>query len=57
MLDIKWIREHQDELALMLEQRNNTFPLDRFIELDRVRRNILLEVEALKKREMPAQSK
>jgi len=50
MLDIKWIREHQDELALMLKQRNNAFPLDRFMELDRMRRNILLEVEALKEK-------
>ncbi|MCE5201164.1 MAG: serine--tRNA ligase [Synergistaceae bacterium] len=50
MLDIKWIREHCDELAVMLADRNNSFPLDRFMELDALRRDTLLEVEALKEK-------
>ncbi len=48
MLDTKWIREHSDETAVMLANRNNNFPLDRFMELEAMRREVLLEVESLK---------
>ncbi|MDO4988173.1 MAG: serine--tRNA ligase, partial [Synergistes sp.] len=50
MLDIKWVREHYDEVAEMLASRNNSFPLDRYKELDEERRAVLLEVEKLKER-------
>lgn len=50
MLDQRWIREHSDEVSAMLKNRNNEFPLDRFLELDVQRREILLEVEALKEK-------
>ena len=48
MLDIKWVRENTEEFAAMLANRNYSFPLDRFIELDSMRRETLLEVEAHK---------
>ncbi len=51
MLDPKWIREHSEEVAVMLKNRNNTeFPLDKFMELERRRREILLEAEAYKEK-------
>ncbi|MCW1713312.1 MULTISPECIES: serine--tRNA ligase [Synergistaceae] len=50
MLDMKWVREHTDEVAAMLANRNYTFPLDKFVELDSLRRDALLEAEALKER-------
>lgn len=50
MLDIKWVRENTEEFAAMLANRNYSFPLDRFIELDSMRRETLLEVEALKEK-------
>ena len=34
MLDMKWVREHTDEVAAMLLNRNYNFPLDKFVELD-----------------------
>ena len=50
MLDMKWVRDHADEVAAMLANRNYTFPLDKFVELDSMRRDALLEAEALKER-------
>lgn len=51
MLDTKWVREHYDELAEMLEARNNKdFPLERYKELDAERRATLQSVETLKER-------
>jgi len=51
MLDLKWVREHSDEVATMLKNRNNhDFPLDKFMELDAKRRATLLEVETLKEK-------
>jgi seryl-tRNA synthetase len=51
MLDLKWVREHSDEVATMLKNRNNhDFPLDQFMELDGKRRAALLEVETLKEK-------
>ncbi len=50
MLEMKWVRDHYDELADMLESRKNTFPLDRFKELDEARRETLIEADKLKER-------
>lgn len=50
MLDMKWVREHYDEVAEMLASRNNAFPLDRYKELDEERRAALLRVETLKEK-------
>lgn len=50
MLDIKWVRENREEFAAMLANRNYSFPLDRFIELDTMRRETLLEAETLKEK-------
>jgi len=50
MLDIKWVREHLDEVAEMLKNRNNKFPLDKFVAIDSKRRETLLEVEKLKEK-------
>ncbi len=50
MLDQKWIREHSEEVAVMLKNRNNEFPIDKFLELDAKRREALLEVETLKEK-------
>jgi len=44
MLDMKWVREHTDEVAAMLLNRNYNFPLDKFVELDALPRETLLEV-------------
>ena len=55
MLDMKWVREHTDEVAAMLLNRNYNFPLDKFVELDALRRETLLEVEALKEKPTPGQ--
>ena len=50
MLDVKWVRENREEFAAMLANRNYTFPLDRFIELDTMRRETLLEAETFKEK-------
>ncbi|MEG1602301.1 MAG: serine--tRNA ligase [Cloacibacillus sp.] len=50
MLDTKWVREHYDELAEMLASRNNTFPLDKYKELDEARRETLIEADKLKEK-------
>ena len=50
MLDMKWVRDHYDEVAEMLASRNNAFPLDRYKELDEERRRTLLRVESLKEK-------
>ncbi|NLD06295.1 MAG: serine--tRNA ligase [Synergistaceae bacterium] len=50
MLDIKWVRENTEEFAAMLANRNYSFPLDRFIELDSMRRETLIEAEAVKEK-------
>lgn len=50
MLDIKWAREHVDELAAAMANRNAKIDLDRFVELERERRRLLAEVEEMKHR-------
>jgi len=48
MLDMKWVREKPEEVAQMLKNRNNAFPLDELLKLDEKRKAALLEVEKLK---------
>ena len=48
MLDIKFVREHLDEVRQMLENRCNSLNLDAFEGLDKKRRELLQETEALK---------
>ena len=56
MLDIKFIREHADEVKQNLVNRHNPFDLDKVLELDGRRRELLQETEALKS-EKNAESK
>lgn len=49
MLDIRYIRENEEKIKRDLEARNSDFDLDNLLELDRVRRNMLVEIESLKK--------
>ena len=49
MLDVKLLREDMDKVKQMLVDRNETFDLDLFTDLDTKRRGILQEVELLKK--------
>lgn len=51
MLDIKLLRENKDEVKDMLKRRNDNFDLDVFTDLDVKRRNLLKEVELLKKKQ------
>ena len=48
MLDIKRIRANKEEVIKSLEKRNGEFPIDKVVELDERRRNILVEVEEMK---------
>ena len=48
MLDIKFVRDHLDEVRTMLKNRQNNMSLDGFAELEQKRRNLLSEVETLK---------
>lgn len=49
MLDIKFIREHVQEVKDNLIHRHNSFDLDEVLDLDSRRRNLLQETEQLKK--------
>lgn len=48
MLDIKLLRNEFDKVKKALQGRNEDFNLDKFLELDKKRRMLLTEVEALK---------
>ena len=48
MLDMKFIREHADEVKQNLINRHNAFDLDKVLELDKQRRALLTETEKLK---------
>lgn len=48
MLDIKFIRDHADEVKENLKNRHNSFDLDVVLALDEKRRELLQETEALK---------
>lgn len=50
MLDIKFVRDHLDDVRQMLKNRNNSFSLDGFAELEKNRRDILQKVERLKEK-------
>ncbi|EFC92250.1 seryl-tRNA synthetase [Dethiosulfovibrio peptidovorans DSM 11002] len=48
MLDIKYVRDHMDEVRDFLKARNHDFNLDSILELDAKRRELISEVEELK---------
>lgn len=49
MLDIRWMREHREELAAAMAQLNATdAPWEQALELDEKRRHLLTQVEALR---------
>lgn len=48
VLDMKFVRDHLDEVRQMLVNRNNPLDLDDFSTLEKKRRDILAEVEQLK---------
>ncbi len=48
MLDIKFVREHFDEVKTMLKNRNNDLDISEFSTLDEDRRYLLNQVEELK---------
>ena len=50
MLDIKFVRDHIDEVQAMLEKRCNSLRLDGFRELEEKRRSLLQQAEELKAR-------
>ncbi|TKJ29957.1 MAG: serine--tRNA ligase [Chloroflexi bacterium B3_Chlor] len=50
MLDLKFIREHPDEVREALAKLNETAPIDEILALDTQRRELLAEAEALKHR-------
>ncbi|MBC7264470.1 MAG: serine--tRNA ligase [Chloroflexi bacterium] len=50
MIDLKFIREHPDEVKKALVQLNTTAPIDEILSLDERRRQLLKESEALKAR-------
>jgi len=49
MLDIKTVREREQDVRDGLKKRGSQYKLDEVIELDRKRRSLLTEVEALKR--------
>lgn len=49
MLDIKYIREHEQEVRQALERRGTAVNLDELCRTDRERRQLVTEVEALKR--------
>ncbi|WP_067140376.1 serine--tRNA ligase [Oceanivirga salmonicida] len=49
MLDIRYIRDNADEIRKSLDARKSDFDLDLLLNLDKKRREILVEVEQLKK--------
>ncbi|NIM50858.1 MAG: serine--tRNA ligase, partial [Gemmatimonadales bacterium] len=48
MLDIAYIRDHPDQVKEALVNLNTDAPIDEILELDRQRRELLQEVEALR---------
>ena len=47
MLDIRYVREHQEEVAQAMKNRNASWDSARFSELDEARRAAIAEEEAL----------
>lgn len=52
MLEMRYIRENAEKVREYLKNRKSDFDLDGLLALDEERRNVLQEVEMLKKREM-----
>lgn len=48
MLDLKYIREHPDEVEDALIKRNEMAPIDEILELDERRRSLLADVQGLR---------
>lgn len=48
MLDLKYIREHPDEVKEALIKRNEMAPIDEILELDERRRTLLADVQGLR---------
>ena len=48
MLDLKYVRDHIDEIREKTEQRGDEVDFDSFLELDILRRELLKEVESLR---------
>ena len=48
MLDLRYVRDHIDEIREKTEQRGAEVDFDSFLELDRLRRELLKEVESLR---------
>src|SRR5699024_10290907 len=48
MLDIKRIRMNPEEVKEALNKRNEDFPIDKVLELDKERRNLLVKTEEMK---------
>lgn len=48
MLDLKYVREHPEEVREALVKRNEMAPLDEILELDERRRTLLADVQGLK---------
>jgi seryl-tRNA synthetase len=57
MLDIKFIREHTEEVKQNLINRHNPFNLDEVLDLDEKRRDLLKKTEALKSEKNAASKK
>ncbi len=51
MLDIRRIRKNPDEVVKALEKRHGDFPIQKVLELDEKRRNLLTEVEGMKSKQ------
>jgi seryl-tRNA synthetase len=49
MLDLRYIREHPEEVKAAIEKLNSTAPIDEVIALDAERRALLTEAESLKR--------
>ena len=56
MLDLKYIRENSEQVKKFLKARNSDFDLDIVIDLDKKRRELLVEVESLKSKKNEASS-
>ena len=49
MLDIKYLREHEQDVRVAMQRRGAAAPIDKALELDRERRQLVTGVEALKR--------
>ncbi len=48
MLDLKFVREHLDQVKSALEKRGSQLSLDQFLELDEKRRRLIQQIEELR---------